>query len=185
MAISQERLSLEEFLELPEQKPALEYEDGEVRQKMSPKGRHSSLQGTICEQVNAFGRAARIARAYPELRVTFSGQSLVPDVAVYTWDRIPRTPDGKVVDDFDTPPDIAVEIRSPKQSVSAQIRRCLWYVEHEVRVALFVDPDDESVLLFRHNVSPLALRGADRIDLDDVLPGFRWTAQELFDSLKE
>jgi Uma2 family endonuclease len=185
MAISQKQRSLEEFLKLPERKPALEYEEGRIRQKMSPKGRHSVLQGTVYDCVNQFGLRARIARAYPELRVTFGGQSLVPDVAVYTWDRIPRTADGKVADDFLIPPDIAVEIVSPRQSISALVRRCLWYVEHGVRIALLIDPGDESILLFRRDTSPIVLRGADRIDLDDVLPGFRLTAQELFDSLKD
>ena len=48
MAISQRRLTLAEFLELPEQKPALEYETGAVKQKVSPKAPHSRLQFWLC-----------------------------------------------------------------------------------------------------------------------------------------
>ena len=36
MAVSQQQITLEEFLALPEQKPALEYFDGEVTQKVPP-----------------------------------------------------------------------------------------------------------------------------------------------------
>lgn len=44
-------------------------------------------------------------------------------------------------------PDLIVEIASPGQSISALVRRCLWYVQEGVAVALLVDPDDRSVLV--------------------------------------
>lgn len=37
-------LSLEEFLALPETKPASEYIDGQIYQKPMPQGKHSKLQ---------------------------------------------------------------------------------------------------------------------------------------------
>ncbi len=39
--------SLEEFLQLPETKPASEYIDGQIVQKPMPKSRHSRLQGRL------------------------------------------------------------------------------------------------------------------------------------------
>jgi Uma2 family endonuclease len=184
MAITQQRLTLEEFLELPEEEPALEFADGAVTQKMSPKGQHSLVQARLGERINRFAEARKLAFAFPELRTTYAGASRVPDVAVYRWDRIPRTPDGKVVNDFLVPPDIAIEIVSPGQSVNALVRRCLWYVQNGVGVALLVDPTDESVLVFRPGIPPNAAHQAERIDLDDVLPGFQLTVQELFGSLE-
>ena len=146
MAIAQRSLTLEEFLALPEEKPALEFEpDGTVIQKMSPKGRHSLLQLTLCELINAWARSRRLAVAFPELRAVYAGAAYVPDVSVYRWDRIPRTADGNVADDFREPQDIAIEIVSPKQSANALIRRSLWYVRHGVEIALLVDPSDNSV----------------------------------------
>jgi Uma2 family endonuclease len=47
MAVASSRLTLDEFLKLPEEEPALEYVNGVVSQKVSPKGRHSSLQPVI------------------------------------------------------------------------------------------------------------------------------------------
>jgi Uma2 family endonuclease len=38
------QLSLSEFLELPETKPASEYIDGKIYQKLMPKGKHSAIQ---------------------------------------------------------------------------------------------------------------------------------------------
>lgn len=184
MAITQRPMTLEEFLELPEQKPALEYEDGRVTRKVSPKGQHSWLQFVLAELVNRFGGPRKLAMAFPELRTTFSNASRVPDVAVYRWERIPLTPDGKVADDFMEPPDIAIEIVSPRQSVTALVRRCLRFIEEGVIIALLVDPKDESVVRFGPNGSARALRGSDPIDLSEVLPGFELTAHDLFESLR-
>lgn len=184
MAIAQPELTLDRFLALPEAEPALEFEEGRAVPKVSPKGQHSSLQGGLVELFNRFARPRKLARAFPELRSSFAGRSYVPDVAVYRWERIPRTPDGKVANDFVEPPDSAVEIVSPGQSTNALVRRCLWYVANGVRVALLVDPDDESVVLFRPGASPSALCGADELDLGDLLPGFRVAVAELFASLR-
>ena len=52
-----------------------------------------------------------------------------------------------------------------------------------VRIALLVDPFDDSVILFRPGGTPVALSGSDRIDLDEILPGLELTAQTLFDTL--
>jgi len=178
-------MTLEEFLELPEEKPALEFEpDGTIVQKMSPKGQHSTLQGALVELVNRFGRPRRLAYAFAELRTIYGGAAYVPDVAVYRWARIPRDGMGKVQNDFMVPPDIAVEVVSPKQSMSSLTRKCLWYVENGVQIALIVDPDDEFVVVFGNRENPKACRSADPIDLSDVLPGFELTAGRLFEHLR-
>jgi Uma2 family endonuclease len=185
MAITRRRLTLDQFLALPEGEPALELEpDGTVTRKVSPKGQHSRLQFILCQRVNDFAEERRLALAFPELRAVFGGAAYVPDVAVYRWARIPRTTEGRVANDFRLPPDVAIEVVSPEQSANALVRRCVWYVANGVEVALLVDPADESVLLFRSQSTPRVLRGGDRIDLDPVLPGFELITAELFDALR-
>ena len=183
MAIVPQGLTLDEFLKLPEEEPALEFEDGVVIQKVSPKGQHSALQSDVVELFNRFARPRKLARAFTELRATYGGHSYVPDVAVYRWERIPRTDAGEVADDFFEPPDIAVEVVSPEQSVNALVRRCLWYVDHGVRLALLIDPDDRSVIVFRPVPQPSALQAPDRIDVADVLPGLQLAVADLFAAL--
>jgi Uma2 family endonuclease len=183
MALTQQRISLFEFLKLPEEKPALEYIDGMVIQKVSPKTRHRILQGELLERINGFARPQRLAWAFAELRETFARQSLVPDVSVLRWDRVPYDDDGNVIDDITESPAIAVEIVSPDQGVNALIQRCVWYVSHGVEIALLIDPDHKSFVAFRLGQEPRVLQGPDRIDLDEVLPGFALTADELFASL--
>ena len=177
-------MTLKEFLELPEQEPALEYLDGVVSQKVSPKTPHSGLQGELLERFNRFGRPRKLARAFTELRITFAGASPVPDVAVYRWDRIPTDADGSLAQDAIEPPDIVVEIASPDQSIRSLVDKCLWYVRHGVRIAILVEPKSRSVELFRPGARTGPLRGTERIDVDDVLPGFELTVEELFQCLR-
>ena len=45
-------LSLDEFLQLPEQKPAYEYINGKPHQKPMPRGKHSLLQTRLSATIN-------------------------------------------------------------------------------------------------------------------------------------
>ena len=89
-------ITLAEFLKLPETKPASEYINGQIIQKPMAQGEHSTIQGELIIFINAVLKPQKVARAYPELRCTFGGRSIVPDVAVFTWERIPRKENGRV-----------------------------------------------------------------------------------------
>jgi Uma2 family endonuclease len=52
-----------------------------------------------------------------------------------------------------------------------------------VAVSLIVDPNDVSIFVIRPGQPLRVLRGDDRIDLDDVLPGLELTVAELFASV--
>jgi Uma2 family endonuclease len=185
MATAPKAMTLEEFLELPEQKPALEYIGGVVRQKVSPKSHHSILQSELVQRVDAVARHEKVARAFPELRSTFSGEAHVPDVSVYRWERIPRDASGVPLQDFRIPPDVAIEIASPRQSRRALDDLCRWYVSHGVALALLVDPATESVRAFLPDARVREWRNDDQIQLGSVVPGFALTVEELFRSLTE
>jgi Uma2 family endonuclease len=102
-----QRMTLEQFLALPEQKPALEYLEGVVRQKMAAKPVHGAVQGSLCEAINAFARPRRLGVALPETRFTDRQWSPVPDVAFYRRESLTvrRAPA-----DFTIPPNLAIEI---------------------------------------------------------------------------
>lgn len=183
MAIATKGLTLEEFLLLPDEEPPLEYVDGEVTQKVSPQGKHGVLQFEIARLLDSLARIGNRARILTELRSTYARASTVPDISVYLRQRVPRDSSGEVANRFTDPPDLAVEIVSPEQSVNALVRRCLWYVANATSIALLVDPDDKSIVLFRPNQAPVALRGGDRINLDEVLTGSELTAAAIFETL--
>ena len=82
MATTQRRLPLEQLLALPEAKPALEFYDGVIRQKMPPQIRHARLQPKLAEAVNRFAEPRELAMAFTEMRAIFDRLALVPDVSI-------------------------------------------------------------------------------------------------------
>ncbi len=97
-------LTLEAFLELPQTKPAQEFMNGQIYPKPMPQGEHRITQGEFITTLNAKTKPHKIALALPELRCTFGGRSIVPDVAVFTWDRLPKTASGRIGNKFTIAP---------------------------------------------------------------------------------
>src|SRR5690349_3986501 len=96
MAITRQGLGLAEFLELPEEKPALEYEAGRITQKVSPKAKHGRLQFRIAALIEAAAEPDRLGLVFTELRATFAGASRVPDVAFIRRSRLQRNSEGEI-----------------------------------------------------------------------------------------
>ena len=184
MTLTDTRMTLTEFLALPEVKPALEYENGEVSQKVSPKGRHILLQVQLVLLIHPIIRPSRAGQVFTELRATFAGMSRVPDVAVYLWDRIPRDERGEIEDDFTEPPDVAFEIVSPGQSVNRLLRRCLSFVANGVKAAVLIDPADRSITVIRGDGVVTVLTAGETLDLNEIIPGLRVAVNDVFDALK-
>ena len=176
-------LTLEEFLNLPETKPASEYIGGKIIQKPMPKTRHSRLQGKLIDAINEVTEARQIAYAFPELRCTFGGRSIIPDVAVFRWQYIGLDENGEPLDDVLVAPNWTIEILSPDQSsnrVTGNILHCLKY---DCQLGWLIDPDDRSVIAFQPQQQPELFHQADKlvvlegVDLD-------LTAEQLFSWLK-
>ena len=52
----------------------------------------------------------------PELRCTFGCRSIVPDIVVFSWARIPVDDNGDIANVFDSHPYWTIEILSPGQN---------------------------------------------------------------------
>jgi Uma2 family endonuclease len=161
-------LTLAEFLELPETKPASEFVDGEIIQKPMPQGEHSLLQGTACEKINQIVSPEKIAKAFPELRCTFGGRSIVPDVSVFRWHRIPLQPNGRVANRFLIHPDWAIEILSPEQSQTKVLSNLLHCIQNGTELGWLIDPAEDSILTLLPDQRIQLLSGADLLP---TLPG--------------
>lgn len=142
-------LTLAEFLELPETKPATEYIDSRTFQKPMPQGKHSAIQGEFVSFINNVIKSQRIARAFPELRCTFGDRSTVPDIAVFTWNRIPRHQNGEVANIFCVAPDWTIEILSPDHSQTRVTKNILHCLKHGTEMGWLIDPDEQTVFIYR------------------------------------
>jgi Uma2 family endonuclease len=147
MSTATQPLTLEEFLKLPETKPASEFINGEIVQKPMPQGEHSRLQFKLCAVVNEVTEPQKIAIAFPELRCTFGGDSVVPDVVVFRWERIPIRPSGRIANRFEVHPDWSIEILSLNQSQTKVLGKLLHCSQHGTELGWLIDPEEESILV--------------------------------------
>jgi Uma2 family endonuclease len=141
-------LNLEEFLQLPETKPASEYIDGQIIQKPMPQGKHSTIQGELVSAINNILKPRHIARAFPELRCTFGSRSIVPDIAVFLWNRIPRDAKGEIANQFLIAPDWTIEILSPDQSQTKVTKNILYCLKYETQMGWLIDPDEQTIFVY-------------------------------------
>jgi Uma2 family endonuclease len=168
-------------LQLPETKPASEFIHGEIIQKPMPQGEHSLLQVTLCETINQIAKLQKIAKAFPELRCVFGGLAIVPDIAVFRWERIPRSPSGRIANRFEIHPDWAIEILSPDQRYRQVLGKLLHCAEYGTELGWLLDAEDESVLVVDSDRRVREFTNSDRlpvltgIDLDlTVEQVFSW-----------
>ncbi len=144
-------LTLAEFLALPETKPASEFVAGEVVQKPMPQGKHSAVQSELVPTINGKLRGKKIARAFSELRCTFGGRSLVPDVSVFVWDRIACDESGDIANIFPLVPDWTIEILSPDQSQTKVVKNIAYCLELGALMGWLIDPADRTVFVYYPN----------------------------------
>ena len=179
-------LTLDEFLQLPETKPASEFIDGQIIQKHMPQGKHSTVQLDLGGDINRVLKPQRIARAYSELRCTFGGRSTVPDVSVFTWERIPRDEKGEVANTFAIPPDWTIEILSPDQSQTKVVRNILHCLAHGTQMGWLIDPEEKLVFVyFADRTIAFFEEPGDRIPVPPFAESFNLTVGEMFSWLTE
>ncbi len=180
---SSKTLTREEFLKLPETKPASEYINGKIIQKPRPKARHSRLQAKLINAVNEVTEERKIAYAFPELRCTFGGRAIVPDVAVLRWEHLEFDENGEPIDDVLIAPDWTIEILSPDQSsnrVTGNILHCLKY---GCQLGWLLDPDDRSILVFQPKQQPELRQGKEDLIVGEGIE-LNLTVEQVFSWLK-
>jgi Uma2 family endonuclease len=176
-------LTLEEFLRLPETKPASEFIDGRIYQKPMPQGKHSRLQFKFCDAVNQIAETPQIALAFPELRCTFGGRSLVPDATVLVWERIPFEANGEISNSFEIYPDWTVEILSPDQRATKAISNILHCLKYGSQLGWLIDPDERLILAFIPGQEPIELTRSDLLPMPKFLT-LNLTVEQVFAWLK-
>lgn len=176
-------LTLEEFLQLPETKPACEFVDGKMIQKPIPKGKHSRLQHKLCSEINGVTEEQKIAYAFPELRCSFGVRSVVPDVTVFYWQRIAFDAEGEPLDDVLTYPDWVIEILSPDQRPNRVIDNIVYCLNAGSQLGWLVDPEDRTVTIYQPKGLPIFCEGGDALAVLEKIH-LSMTAEKLFGFLK-
>ncbi len=167
--IPYKQATLVKFLALSETKPASEYIDGHILQKPIPQGKHSAVRGEFVPVINASVKPKRIARAFPELRCTFGNRSIVPDISVFVWSRIPRDDNGEIANAFEAAPDWTIEILSPDPSQTRVTKNILHCLEHGTQMGWLIDPGEQTI--FTH-LPDQALKVFEQPEMQLPVPTF-------------
>ncbi|MBC6455653.1 MAG: Uma2 family endonuclease [Hormoscilla sp. SP5CHS1] len=174
-------LTLVPFLKLPETEPAREYIDGEIIQKQMPPGKHSTIQTELSATINAVLKRQRIGRAFCELRCTFGGRSIVPDISVFVWERIPRDDRGEIANVFSLAPDWNIEIRSPDQSQTQITEKILYSLEFETQMGWAIDSKEQTLSVYRPQQRPEVFdEYAQQLPVPSFARDIQLTVGELF-----
>jgi Uma2 family endonuclease len=179
-------ITLDEFLRLPEidEHPYLEYIDGRIEEKVSPQGKHSSIQTKLAARLDAYAERRGLGSAFSDLRCTFAGRSIVPDIVVLLEEHIETDESGEIVNPTLQRPDIHIEIVSPDQSVRKCRKNLAFSLANGCPLGWLIDPDRKTVQVYRPGRAPERLPSDGFLEDDPVLPGFRLRVKSLFGWLK-
>ena len=177
-------ISLDEFLLLPETKPASEYIDGQVYQKPMPQFQHSIFQAEIVNSINQIVKPKKMAFAFPELHCSFGGISLVPDICVLRWQNIPFMLNGRVGNKVSLAPDWIIEILSSGQSPLLVMNKIGLAITNGSELGWLISPSQELIMVYVGDHLPETKRGSDILPVLDVLGDWQISVDNIFDLLK-
>ena len=173
-------LTLEDFLQQPDTKPASEYIDGQIIQKPMPKTAHSGIQAGLIKVIDPALIPSKAGRAFPELRCTFEGRSIVPDITVLPWAKIPRDKKGKLADELCAAPDWMIEILSPGQSQMKLFKKIAYALAHGTQLAWLIDPAEECVVGYTPDLKSVLYEAPDaQLPVPEFAANFQLTVGEL------
>lgn len=178
-------ITLAEFLQQPETQPAREYIDGHVIQKPMSQGQHSRIQQKLISTVNVVTEDARVALALPERCCTFGGRSIIPDISVFRWQRLPTNEDGTIANTFSAAPDWTIEILSPEQSSTRVVSNILHCLNHGGLGGWLIDPNKNLVQVYLPNQLPASLEEPENeLTMAALAPALTLTVGQVFGWLR-
>ncbi len=173
---ARQRMTVEAYLALPEEKPYIEYVDGEAVAKPMPNDDHGELASLLNYYLTAF-RIANGGHVASEGRVHFAtpgrDEFRLPDVAYWAPGRPFRGALAML------PPTLAVEVRSPGDTIAEQRAKCRFYRNQGVEVCWLVDPGTRTVEVFEDGREGVVV-GAGGVLGSARLPGLGIDVDALF-----
>lgn len=106
----------------------------------------------------------------------------IPDVAFISKTRLPELPSREAP----VPPDLAVEVISPNDSIREAQKKALLYLRHGVQMVWLVYPEDQSMDVFTPADEGAHIRTYTREDtliVGELLPNFELSLAKLFADL--
>jgi Uma2 family endonuclease len=165
---------------VPEGKPAYEWILGRPVQKVSPKRRHSLLQGKLLLLLGAWAEGRGEVGPEWRFRLEPPGEDIrpfVPDVAYISYARMGERTD----DELEAPllaPNAAFEVRSPDDRQLHIDHKIEVYLAAGTDVVVFVDPSKHTIETFDRDARTLFVEGDTFAH--PALPGFTFPVSDAF-----
>ena len=100
------------------------------------------------------------------------------DVLYISYSRLPQ---GPIPEDLKGPPELVIEVRSPTDRWSQLFGKVGEYLGAGVLVVVVIDPNTETVSVYRDDGRQQILTTTDELTLPDVLPGFAAPVARFFE----
>ena len=143
-------------------------------------GKHGEIEHRLSLLLGDFLRQKRIGSVYGgEVGFVLQRDPDVvraPDLAFVSYARLPESPEGFVP----LAPDLAIEIVSPNDSARQVQREVMEYLDADTRLIWIVDPDTQTVTVYRSRADIRVLDTSETLDGGLVLPGFSISVSEIF-----
>ena len=146
-----------------------------------PGPEHGELAAYLAARLVAFTRPRRVGTVYVESGyVLFRGPDTVrgPDVSFLSRERAAQVKGRRGFVPF--APELAVEIRSPENTLAELSAKARDYLEAGTRLVWIVDPPSHTAQVHEPGKAPRLLSRDAVLDGGDVLPGFTLPLAELF-----
>ena len=171
-------VSIEEYLGNPVYRHC-EYVDGQPIELNLGTKDHSRIQFQCCGILRDYFKAHPAGYGATELhcRLQVRGRTRFrqPDVAVVLG------PDESAESRYlERAPDFVVEIRSPQDTVAAQLRKIEEYFDNGAKLAWLILPDERSVIIAEPGKQARTAVSGEVLDGSQLLPGLHVPVAELF-----
>lgn len=176
------RMTLDEFLQLPETEPASEFICGEVIQKAMPSYNHGLLASILVFLFETYFRRNREGFVVVEVRHSEREESraYLPDVGIVSIKNVPKDYLTRSKGPIESPPDIAIEILSPDDRPGRVSEKLTFYMRAGVPLVWIIDPETRELHAHRPGLASTVHRAGEIIDAQPVLTDFQLSIDELF-----
>jgi Uma2 family endonuclease len=174
------KLTLAEFLALPDGDIYYEFVDGEAVPKVSPKFFHSTLQFALCRLIRECCKEK--GRVLPEWAILLKRQDKdwapVPDLTYISYERLPKN--WRRNEACPAIPERVIEIISPDQSMKEFEEKAKDYLAAGVTRVWAIDPEAILIRSFSPDGSSQVYTDNTPI-VDELLPGLELTTRQIFE----
>lgn len=179
MVTSTNRLTIQEFLELPEGESPYELVNGQAIPKMSPKSFHSAVQAALIILLQSYFQDK--GRIYPEWAIKLKRNEVdwvpVPDLTYISFDRL--SVDWMLDEACPVAPELAIEIISPGQNFGDLTEKATDYLQAGVSRVWLIDTQARSITIFYPDTLLKTIKGSTAIS-DDLFPELQLTPLQVF-----